>query len=81
MKRSARKSLCKCTNYFLKMHKVTGNNLFLNPVGVGRYLSFPIAVIVIFLCFVFFSAFSTFHNREKIDPKEFSIVTEILVNS
>ena len=81
MRRSVRKSLCKCTNYFLKMHKVTGNNLFLNPVGVGRYLSFPRAVIVIFFVFLFF-AFSTFHNRKKIDhPKEFSIITEILVNS
>ena len=48
---------------------------------LGRYLSFPIAVIVIFFVLFFFSAFSTFHNREKIDPKEFSIVTEILVNS
>ena len=47
---------------------------------LGRYLSFPIVVIVIFFV-LFFSAFSTFHNREKIDPKEFSIVTEILVNS
>ena len=80
MRRSVKKSLCKCSNYFLKMHRITRNNLFLNPVELGCYLSFPIAVIVIFL-FCFFSAFSTFHNREKIDPKEFSIVTEILVNS
>ena len=52
-------------------------------MGVGRYLSFPRAVIVIYLfCFFSFFAFSTFHNCEKIDhPKEFSIVIEILVNS
>ena len=51
-------------------------------MGVGRYLSFPRAVIVIFFVFVLFFAFSTFHNWEKIDhPKEFSIVIEILVNS
>ena len=51
-------------------------------MGVGRYLSFPRAVIVIFLFFFLFFAFSTFHNCEKIDLlKEFSIVIEILVNS
>ena len=50
-------------------------------MGVGRYLSFPRAVIMVIVIFLFF-AFSTFHNCEKIDhPKEFSIVIEILVNS